>query len=342
MPFSTLSRLRGIVADPDVAIDLGTANTRLYAVGRGLVADEPSLVAVDRGTGSVEAVGARAARIADSDASVRPVSPLRAGVISDMNAATSLLTPLLRRARRFGLLRPRVLVCAPTDAREDERAALVEATRRAGAAAVTVAPEPLAAAIGAGLDISSSYAQMIVDIGDGVTDIAVIRSGRLVGTSAVRTACSDLHAAVQRSVAEQTNVLLHAREAERLTLDLGAARGTASPRSLVAAGIDRASGIETSVLVSGQQVVQAIDPVVAAIVRAVRTTVSDLPATTACEVIESGICLTGGGARLRGLADLIATETALEVRPAADPMRAVIEGARQMLSVATVTGAWAS
>jgi rod shape-determining protein MreB len=341
MPFSAM-RLREFIADPDVAIDLGTANTRLYALGRGLVADEPSVVAVRRETGSVEAVGTCAARIADSDSNVQRVSPLRAGVISDVQAAAALLTPLLQRARRFGLLKPRVLICAPTDACEDERAALVEATRRAGAATVTVVPEPLAGAIGAGLDVSSAYAQMIVDIGDGVTDIAVIRSGRLVKTAAVRKACSDLRAAVRREVVEHTGVLLYPREADRLTLRFGATRASAPSGSLVVAGTDQASGREASVLVSSHEVVEAIEPILCAIVQAVRTAVNDLPATTACEVIESGICLTGGGARLRGLAGLIAAETTVDVRPASDPMRAVIDGARQMLTVATATGLWVS
>src|SRR5215813_12100689 len=140
---------------PDLAIDLGTANTRLYARGHGLIAD--------------------------------------------IEAASSLLKFFLSRAQRLGILRPRALACAPTDACEEERAALIEATRRAGASAVVVVPEPMAAAIGADLDVSSPYAQMVVDIGDGVTDIAVIRSGALVMTSAVRTACSDLRHSVSQT-----------------------------------------------------------------------------------------------------------------------------------------------
>ncbi|MGH9802310.1 MAG: rod shape-determining protein, partial [Blastocatellia bacterium] len=192
--------LRKLVAPPDLAIDLGTANTRLYALGHGLIANEPSLIRFQQYTGEVEAVGAQAAWLSSNDPYSPTVSPLHAGVVADIEAASSLLKPFLKRAQRFGLFKPRVLACAPTDACEEERAALIEAAQRAGASEVYIAPEPLAAAIGAGMDVASHYAQMIVDIGDGVTDIAVVRSGSLILTSAVRTACSDLRNAVAQMV----------------------------------------------------------------------------------------------------------------------------------------------
>ena len=175
MSRSITAGLRKFVAPPDLALDLGTANTRLYAVGHGLIADEPSMIHVQPETGAVEAVGARAAWLACHDPYANSVSPLHAGVVVDVEAATSLLKPFLQRAQRLGFFKPRALACAPTDACKEEREALIEATRRAGASAVVVVPEPLAAAIGAGLDIASPYAQMLVDIGDGVTDIAVWR-----------------------------------------------------------------------------------------------------------------------------------------------------------------------
>src|SRR5262249_7266062 len=210
MSLSIILGLRRIIAAPDIAIDLGTANTRLYALGRGMIADEPSIVRMSLETGRVEAVGRCAVRLRYRNGNASSVSPLRAGVIEDVDAAASLLKPLMWRARRLGLMRPRALACAPTDASEKERAALIEVTRRAGASYVAIAPEPLAAAIGAGLDISSPYAQMVVDIGDGVTDIAVIRSGTLVATSAVRKACSDLHSAILNHVEKKYKVSLYA------------------------------------------------------------------------------------------------------------------------------------
>jgi rod shape-determining protein MreB len=339
MAASTFTRLRSLVATPDIAVDLGNANTRVYALGRGLVADEPSIIAVRKSSGSVVAVGTKAARLGD-DEDIQQVYPMQAGVIADVQATSDLLQPLIGRARgRFNVYnKPRVLICAPSGTRDDEREALVEATRRAGAASVSVAPEPLAAAIGAGLDVSSEYAQMLVDIGDGITDIAVIRSGRLVTTKSMRRACSDMHRAVRVQVARDHGVKLYAREAERLTRILGATRESVRDASLVVCGRDNRTGGKTTARITSEEVCTAIDPVILEIVGLVRSVVNELPATTACEVIESGISLTGGGATLKGLSAFIASETSLDVRPADDPLRAVIEGARQMLTVAIATG----
>lgn len=339
MAFSITAGLRRAIADPDVAIDLGTANTRLYAMGRGMVAEEPSLIRIDSQTGAVTAVGASAAKLPSEPAS-RSVSPLRAGVVIDVGAAAQLLEPLLRRARRFGLIKPRVMTFAPTDACESEQDALREVMLRAGASRVSISPEPLAAAIGAGLDITLPYAQMLVDIGDGVTDIAVVRSSALIATFAVRTACSDLHTAVSSNVEQQHNLLLYPHEAERITCRVGAVRKDVPRETFKVLGIDKKTGLERSVFLENYEVFEALDPVIGTIVDAVCNSVRDLPPTTACEVIESGICLTGGGAGLPGLAGLIASKTSLEVRPALDPLRAVINGAKHMLSVGLATGLW--
>jgi rod shape-determining protein MreB and related proteins len=333
------SRLRKSIADPDMAIDLGTANTRLYAHGCGLLADEPSIVKLRADTGAIESVGISAA-FSFKTPDYAFVSPLSSGVVTDIKAAAALLSPMMRRARRLGLLKPRVLTCAPTDACEDERAALVEATRRAGASAVAVAPEPLAAAIGIGMDVSSEHAQMLVDIGDGITDIAVIRSGELIITDAERTACSDLTRAVQQLVARRHGVELYAREAEQLIRKVGAAGRRLPASPYVVAGDDCRTRQLRRVGVYGQEVAGAIDPVLKTIVSAVGRIVRKLPPEISCEVVESGIRLTGGGACLSGITDLIAAETKLEVSAAKDPMRAVINGARQMLAVGMTTNLW--
>ncbi|MBX3276688.1 MAG: rod shape-determining protein [Acidobacteria bacterium] len=337
--YSTFSKLRGLLSAPDIAIDLGTANTRLYARGRGLIADEPSLVAIDRVTGEVAAVGVRAAALAD-EGRRRRVSPLRAGVVADLDATVSLLEPLIHRASRFGWARPRVLACIPTDAGQEEQAALEKAVRAAGASAVAIVPEPLAAAIGAGIDVASRHAHMLVDIGDGVTDIAVIRESELIATSALRTACSDLHEAVKRRVVRQSGVLLLEGEAERLTREIGTARGLNLVGDFSAQGRHRVSGRPIVVRVGRQEVATSLEPIIGRIVEAVGRAVKALPPKTASEIIESGICLTGGGARLHGMAELIETETGVTVKTAPDPMRAVINGARQMLDVAAQTDLW--
>lgn len=340
MSLSVFSGLRKALADPDLALDLGTANTRLYAQGLGVIADEPSVVQICCENGSVEAVGSIALRDSLRRKEQVLISPLRAGVVTDVGAATALLTHLLKRARRYGLIKPRVLACAPTDAREDEREALIEATRRAGASAVAVALEPLAAAIGGGLDMSSEYAQMLVDIGDGVTDIAVIRSGSIVKTSAIRIACSDMVEAIQHLVAEGYRATPYLSEAMRLMRKVGAGAHKLPSSPFVIAGADCQTGAQRRVLVNGQEVVEVINPVIEKIVESIGQAVKDLPPEIACEVIESGIHLTGGGACLPGMADLIAGKTRIEVKVAPNPMRAVIDGARKMLAVGAATDLW--
>lgn len=340
MPRAITAGLRKLVAAPDLAIDLGTANTRLYALGHGLIANEPSLIRVQPETGEVEAVGAQAAWLANVDPYSPSVSPLHAGVVADIEAASSLLKPFLKRAQRFGLFKPRLLACAPTGACEEERAALVEAAQRAGASEVFIAPEPMAAAIGAGLDIASHYAQMIVDIGDGVTDIAVIRSGNLILTSAVRTACSDLRNAVLEMVSHRHGVHLFPQEAERLMHLIGAKFDYDQEELVVTTGTDWLTGEPLRLCVSSHDLNEAIEPVLDTIVEAIHSTVRKLPEETSCEVIENGICLTGGGAQLQGLPERLAVATSLDVRIADNPMMAVINGARQMLDVGIATDVW--
>jgi rod shape-determining protein MreB and related proteins len=340
MSFPYITSLRKWIASPDLALDLGTANTRLYAQGHGLIADEPSLIKIKPETGRVEAVGRKAARLNAIQHDSLSVSPLHAGAVADVDAAYFLLKPMLKRARGFGMIKPRALACAPTDACEVEREALIEVTKRAGASAVMVVPEPLAAAIGAGLDISSPYAQMLVDIGDGVTDIAIIRSSTLIQTSAVRTACGDLQRAISQMVSFQYGVLLYPSEAERLTHLVGAIQEIEWEELFVTYGTDLLSGAPVSLCVSNIDVIEAVQTVLDSIIEAIQETVRDLPPKTSCEVIENGICLTGGGANLRGLSSRLSTATSLDVFTAPDPMRAVINGACQMLSVGVATDFW--
>ncbi len=340
MLHSVLSSLRRVVADPDVAIDLGTANTRLYAHGKGIIADIPSAVKVNREKGSIEAVGKPALPSAKNNSSSDSILPLHAGVIKDIEGAAYLLTPLLRRVHHFGLIKPRVLACAPTDATMEERAALVEATLRAGASAVKLAPEPLAAAIGVGLDISSPYAQMLVDIGDGVTDIAVIRDSTLISTAATRTACSNLHTAIQDMVLGRYNLSLSLSEAERLTQKIGVLPTPKTTSIEQVLGINPSTGNKLTAQINTEEIFQAMFPVINKIITTICEVIRDLPPMTSCEVIENGICLTGGGACLPGMSALIAAKTSLDIRPVADPIHAVINGACQMLKGKMTSEFW--
>jgi rod shape-determining protein MreB len=336
-------RFRQWLGGVDLAIDLGTANTRLFATGQGLVAEEPSLVSIQAMTGRVAAIGREAVQLTLEGQEILPLAPLHSGVIADVEAASLLLRHLLERTHRLGILKPRALVCAPTDAQEDEKALLIEATRRAGASAVAVVPEPLAAAIGAGLEVFSPYAQMLVDIGDGVTDIAVIRSGELTMTSAVRTACSDLHRAISRQVAVGHGVQLSPQEAERLTCRAGQlVDGAREEKIFLTQGIDLGTGEPVSLGVSAEEILASVEPIIETILTAIVKTFDALPVETSCEVIENGIWVTGGGALLPRLTRRLAETTSLDVRLAEDPLRSVIFGACQMLEVGSRTGIWRS
>lgn len=260
-----------ILSALDVAIDLGTANTRVFAAGRGLVGEMPSVVG-------------------------HAFHPLRRGVVVDIGGAAELLEPLLGRARRFGS-RPRALACVPSDATTDERNALRQATRAAGARDVAIVEEPLAAAIGAGLDVGSPYAQMLVDIGDGITDLAVIRSGALLHTDSLRLGCGD----IRDTVVDEGHAELRADTLMRQRCNEAALTG------------DMFGVVE--------QIAMFVDDFV-----------RDLPDAIAAEVVESGICATGGGAHLLALVQLIRERSGMTLTVAHDPLHAVIYGASRMIT----------
>lgn len=334
--FSILRKIRKLSADPDIAIDLGTANTRPYAVGRGIIADEPSLVPIDQN----EAVPERTDTIKPVKRNISALSPLNAGVITDVNATVSLLKPLLKRVRGFSLIRPRALACAPADTSETERKALAEATLRSGVSKVAIIPEPLAAAIGAGIDIGSPYAQMLVDIGDGVTDIAVFQEGHIIKTASIRQACSNLKSAVRDMVLQRYKTLLYNHEAERLMQHIESIHKTVPQKLIAAAGADLEKCRDTEIEISNYEVVAAMEPIISRILRTIEVVLHNLPHEKACEVIESGICLTGGGACIKGMDKLIASRTKFAVRYPEDPLHAVINGAIEMLQYGITIDNW--
>jgi rod shape-determining protein MreB len=305
-----------IFSSADVSIDLGTANTRL--AGARLFAALPTKTRVKRRSSEM-------------------VTPVRGGVVKDVPATTFFLRNLLKRAHRFR--RPRVLICAPSDVSATEKEALFEATRRAGASHVAIVPEPLAAAVGAGLDLSSPYAQMLVDIGDGVTDIAVIRGGDIIQTSALRKAGSDLHRAVQRMMLDRHPVIISRTVAETLTCRLGSVDGHSSSKFLKIYGVE-ASGQQITVTVRSEDVYEAIAPVVQMIVETIVRAVRYMSPQVCAEVAETGICLTGGVAGLPGIDKLIEKETNLPVKLAPAPLTSVIDGASRMLETSAKTNFW--
>lgn len=321
-----LSILKKIVERPNIAIDLGNANTRIYSCESGMVAEEPSLVRKTPQKTNAQDLDILIGYLNTEFAS----SPLRGGVVVDLKTAVTLLRPLFKRARKT-LRSPVSLACAPTDASEIERKRLAESVLHAGASRVAIVPEPIVAAIGAGIDTSLLHSQLIIDIGDGVTDLAVIRDGRLIFTSALRTACSDLHKAVRSAVISKHRVCLYSEEVKKLICELDLTPQTQSnPHAHnTVKGIDITKRREVSIEISHKDTIGAIEPIVSRILKMIQTALRRLPEDVGCEVLESGICLTGGGSCIRGMDKIIASKTGLEARVAADPIHAVINGAIQ-------------
>jgi len=276
-----------------VALDVGTATTRI-ASGASHVIEQSSR------SGSRHA--------------------LRAGVVVDGEAAVEILKPLLARTRVFGVVRPCVLACAPTDAHSEERQLLMDSIMQAGAAAVSVIPEPLAAAIGAGLDISSPYARMVVDIGEGVTDCAVMQSGKVQATCAIRIGCERMRREIVAAAKMLGSVALSDAEADGY---------------LRTCGLNRPAGHVGSTLVA-----VALQPVLESIATEIDLFLRDLPHVLGCEIIETGICLTGGGSLIPGVRECLEQRTGITVTPARNPRVAVVEGARAILPVMVMLNRW--
>ncbi|MFH1673790.1 MAG: rod shape-determining protein [Pseudomonadota bacterium] len=322
------SRLKQIITQQNIAVDLGTANTRIYTPGIEQITEEPSSVRHTKNNEITEISDEYISYLNSTLVSM----PLRGGVIVDIKNAITLLKPLLKRTGKW-LRHPVSLACAPTDTTDKERGLLAEAVLHAGASHVAIIPEVWAAAIGAGIDPTLPYVQVLIDIGEGVTDMAVIRDGRLIHASAVRTACSDFQKAVRSVVMSRHKVYLFPAETERLTHEISSmSQQQVCPNKLITVnGIDIIKRCRVTIEVNNKDIISAMEPVVYKILKMIKFGLQKLPESASCEILESGICLTGGGACIKGIDRLIALKTNLDVRIAPDPIHSVINGAIQTL-----------
>jgi rod shape-determining protein MreB len=323
------SILRKIISRPNMAIDLGTANTRIYAFEQDMITEEPSLVRnirqdKDNNTDADAYIAYLNSRLASF--------PLRGGVVVDVNSAVKLLKPLFKRVNT-GLRRPVSLACAPTDTSEKERNLLAEAIISAGCSHVAIIPEPWAAAIGAGIDPKLPSSQLLIDIGEGVTDMAVIRDGRFIFTSAIRTACYDIHKAVRTAIISRYRVFVYPSDIERLThkVETILESKTCPLETITVKGMDIVRRCEVAIEVSNMEIISAIEPVIYKILKMIETSLGKLPENIYHEISESGICLTGGGSCIKGMERILSLRTNLKVKTAPDPTHAVIKGASQTL-----------
>jgi rod shape-determining protein MreB len=317
----------------DMAVDLGTANTLVYVRGRGIVLNEPSVVAVNTANGAILAVGSEAKRmIGRTPSHIRAIRPLKDGVIADFDITEKMLRYFIQKvhSRRF-LAKPRVVVCVPSGITSVEQRAVEEATISAGARAAYIIEEPMAAAIGAGLPIHEPTGNMVVDIGGGTTEVAVISLGGIVTATSDRVGGDELDEAIIAFVKKEFSVMLGERTAEAIKLHVGSAFPT--PDDLIAEikGRDLVSGLPKTIHVTSEEIRRAIEEPVNAIVDAVRNTLDRCPPELAADILEKGVVLTGGGALLRGLDERLKHETGMPINIAENPLSCVAIGSGKCL-----------
>ncbi len=325
-------RLPGLRGGAQLAVDLGTANTVVFRRGEGIVLFEPSVVAIDERTGRVHAVGDEARQmIGRTPASITASRPLRHGVIADFETTEQMLRHFVQRVGGGRGSRSTVIVCVPSGITQVERNAVVEATMAAGARRAHLIEEPLAAAIGAGLPVGDPLGSLVVDVGGGTSEVALISMGGIVTNAAVRVGGFDLDAAIQNWVRREYTVAIGERTAERIKIAIGSAFPMAQEEKAELRGRDLATGMPKTILITSEEIREAITEPVRAIVTAVVECIGSSPPDLVQDVLTHGITLTGGGGMLSGLDMLLSQEAEVPVHVTEQPLEAVVLGAGRCL-----------
>jgi rod shape-determining protein MreB len=333
--FNIFNAIWGIFSN-DLAIDLGTANTLVYLKGKGVVVSEPSVVAVQKdnnGTKKVLAVGIEAKKmLGRTPGSIVAIRPMKDGVIADFDITEEMLRYFIQKVHnRKALVRPRIVICVPSGITQVEKRAVKESAESAGAREVYLIEEPMAAAIGAGLPITEANGNMIVDIGGGTTEVAIISLAGIVYAQSVRVGGDKLDEAVTQYIKRKYNMLIGVRTAEQIKIDLGSAFALEEETTMDVKGRDLVSGIPRTLQINSQEIRDALAETVNAIVEAVRVALERTPPELAADIVDRGIVLAGGGALLKGLDQLLRQETGLPVVIADDPLSCVVLGSGTVL-----------
>lgn len=317
----------------DIGIDLGTASILVYIKGKGVVLKEPSVVALDRDTNKIKAIGEEARlMIGRTPGNIVAVRPLRQGVISDYTVTEQMIKYFIQKAiGRRSYTKPRISVCVPSGATEVETKAVEDAAYQAGAKEVIVVEEPLAAAIGSGLDILKPCGNMIVDIGGGTTDIAVISLGGTVSSNSVKLAGDDFDEAIVRYMRKKHNLLIGDRTAEEIKISIGTCFASSENKTMEVRGRNLVTGLPKTITVTSEETEEALREVTSSIVDAIHTVLEETPPELSADIAVRGIVLTGGGSLLSGLEQLIEAKTGINTMTADDPMTAVAIGTGRYL-----------
>lgn len=319
----------------DIGIDLGTANVIIFQRGRGIVIQEPAVVAIDTDNHRVLAVGGEARRmIGRTPGNIMAVHPLREGVIADYDVTEAMLKHFVRRVlRQPRLLRPQMVVCVPSGVTDVEKRAVQEAAIQAGAKRVYLISEPMAAAIGAGIDVSQPVGHLVVDVGGGTTDAAVISLGGEVVSDSIRVGGSKMDESIIRYVRREFNVVIGERTAEELKVKIGCALRPEEPETMEVTGRDAVTGLPRPVTISSLHIYEALEETLSQITQMIRSILERTPPELGSDIYDHGLVLTGGGALLKGFPELIARETGITSYLVDDPIACVARGTGQVLDI---------
>jgi rod shape-determining protein MreB len=318
----------------DLAIDLGTANTLIYAKGKGIVVNEPSIVAINKNTGEVEAVGKEAKEmLGRTPGNIVAIRPLKDGVIADFKVTEKMLNYFIQKAHnRKMLVHPRIVVGVPSEITQVEKRAVMESAYQAKASEVHLVEQAMVAAIGAGLPITEPSGNMIVDIGGGTTDVAVISLSGIVYSRSVRVAGNEMDEAIMHYLKRKYNLLIGERTAEQIKIEIGSAYPLEKPLTMEIKGRNLIEGVPKTLTIDDSEIREALSECVSTIMNAIRVALERTPPELSADISDRGIVLTGGGALLKNLDKRIREETGLPVSIADDPLASVVLGTGKMLS----------
>lgn len=326
-----------MLSSRDMGIDLGTANTLVSVKGKGIIVREPSVVAIRTDSGQIEAVGEQAKMmIGRTPGNIVAIRPMKDGVIADFDTTATMLRHFIRQAMKKKSIfsgRPRVMVCVPSGITAVEKRAVEDATLQAGAREAHTIEEPMAAAIGAGLPVGEPTGSMVVDVGGGTTEVAIISLGGIVTSRSIRVAGDEMDEAIIQYIKKAYNLMIGERTAEELKITIGSAMTNDRKETMDIRGRDLVSGLPKTISISGEEVAKALADTVNAIVDAVKITLEKSPPELAADIMDRGIVLTGGGALLRDLDRLLARETGMPVVVAENPLDCVAVGTGKALEL---------
>lgn len=327
------AKLGGFFWSNDMAMDLGTANTLIYMKNKGIILNEPSVVAVDEETGKALAVGHQAKDMfGKTSRAIRCVRPMKDGVIADFEMTTLMIQFMIRQVcKRWSLKKPKIVIGVPSGITQVEKRAVIDAALCSGISAVMLAEESMAAAIGAGLPVDRPVGNMILDIGGGTTEVAVLAMNGTIYSHSIRVAGDEMDEAIQRKVKKETGVQIGIFEAERIKLILGSALPFGKPRTITVFGRDLASGFPKQVEVDDEMVRESLNEPIHAIITSVITALEQTSPEVAQDIISRGIYVAGGGALLRGLTERLARETGIKFFRAQDPLSCVVRGVGKII-----------